>query len=163
MRVDGPGDKRGCSNPTYCQNGQSKPAEELAKMRNEKVSKPSLSDQILADKYTSIAAAAVQVLSGTVMMVTTPFVETPVGLEVWVGAFAVNRFSSLVGLASTFYQDDNNLHGTNFTDVVVNGTAFTFGWVPTMTEGLGIGTLIYSGYRLEYDAPINIPPPDFLR
>jgi hypothetical protein len=36
MRVEEPGDKRGCSNPTYCQNGRPKPADELAKMRNNK-------------------------------------------------------------------------------------------------------------------------------
>ena len=123
----------------------------------------SISDKILANKYTPIGAAAVQVLSGTVMLVATPFVETPVGLGVWIGAFAVNRGSSLLGLASTFYQYDNNLYGTNFTDVVVNGAAFTLGWIPSLTEGLSIGVLVYSGIRLEHEAPINIPAPDFLK
>jgi RHS repeat-associated protein len=149
--------------PEYCNNGKPKSPDELAKMRHKNTEEQSISDKILANKYTPIGAAAVQVLSGTVMSVATPFVETPVGLGVWIGAFAVNRGSSLLGLASTFYQYKKNLYGTNFTDVVVNGTAFTFGWIPSLTEGLSIGTLVYSGIRLDHEAPINIPAPDFLK
>ena len=113
-----------------------------------------LVEQILAHEYTPITAAAVQVLSGTVMTLAFPFVETPVGLSVWIGAFAVNRFASLIGLASTFYQYNHNLNGANLTDVVVNGVAFTFGWIPPLTEHLSIAVLFYSGYRL-YDGEME--------
>ena len=78
-------------------------------------------------------------------------------------AFVVNRAASLVGLASTFYQYENDLYGTNFTDVSVSGGSFLLGWIPQLSEPLGIAVLIYSAYRLEYDAPINIPAPDFLK
>jgi RHS repeat-associated protein len=150
--------------PQYCNNGKPIFAGELAKMRHKNDGKEqSISDQILANKYTPIAAAAVQVLSGTVMSIATPFVETPIGLGIWIGAFAVNRASSLLGLASTFYQYDKKLYGTNFTDVVVNGAAFTFGWIPSLTEGLSIGILVYSSIRLDHEAPVDIPHPDFLK
>jgi hypothetical protein len=148
----------------YCNNGKPKSADELAKMRQKNNrDEQSLSDKILSNKYTPIGAASVQVLSGTVMLIAGPFVETPPGIGAWIGAFAVNRGASLLGLASTFYQYHNHLYGTNFTDVAVNGTAFALGWIPSLAEGLSIGTLLYSGIRLDHEAPINIPAPDFLK
>ena len=97
------------------------------------------------------------------MFAATPFIETPIGLGVWIGAFAVNRASSLLGLASTFYQYDKELYGTNFTDVVVSGAAFTLGWIPALTEGLSIVSFVYSGIRLNHETPIDIPPTNFLK
>lgn len=148
----------------YCKNGKPKSHKELAAMHpmNQREEK-SIFDKFLGDKYTPVGAAAVQVLSGTVMLAATPFIETPIGLGVWIGAFAVNRASSLVGLASTFYQYDKKLNGTNFTDVVVSGATFTLGWIPALTEGLSIASLVYSGIRMNHEAPVNIPPPDFLK
>ena len=120
-------------------------------------------DPLLGNRYTPVASAAVQVLSATLMDFAFLFVETPIGLALTVGAFVVNRAASLVGLASTFYQYENDLYGTNFTDVSVSGGSFLLGWIPQLSEPLGIAVLIYSAYRLEYDAPINIPAPDFLK
>jgi len=118
-------------------------------------------DSILGDLYTPVAAAAVQVLSGTVFAFSLWFAETPIGLGVAIGAFIVNRGSSMVGLASTFYQYQHQQNGTVFTDVVVSGGTFLLGWIPSLTEPLAIASLIYSGYRLENDAPIDIPAPNY--
>jgi hypothetical protein len=132
MRIEEAGGSKGSLNcrkyPQYCNNAKPKSAEELAEMRhkNER-QEQSIADKLLGNKYTPVGAAAVQVLSGTVMLVATPFVEEPIGLGIWIGAFAVNRASSALGLASTFYQYHNKLNGTNFTDVVVSGTTFTLG------------------------------------
>jgi hypothetical protein len=155
-----------CSkNPQYCKNGKPMTHSDLKAIRDkrrndakennkiESLIKPWYSGitdftiGILSNPNTSVTTSALQVVSGTVMVVgigllVIPGAE-PVGAALAIGAFAVNRSAALIGSAATYYQYSHHLNGVNKVDVAVSLSTTIVGTVPDFSEGAALVSFAY--------------------
>ena len=112
----------------------------------------------IGNQTTPLEMASVSLYLGLLQLGITPFVETPIGAVAWLAIFGIGRGTSAIGLHSTIYQYNNNLYGTNGTDVWVSIATTTVPvFFPTSAPVLAEVSVLYSGYRLDAPAPINIP------
>jgi hypothetical protein len=87
---------------------------------------------LLGWKETPLAMAAIQVLTvdGLPLIIGLTAGIGPEDLPIALALFGVSRLAAIIGTASTLYQYQHNMYGTQMTDVVVSTTTLITGFIP---------------------------------
>jgi hypothetical protein len=121
--------------------------------------------EYIAGQTTPYELASVSLYLAFLQTVLTPFVETPIGAAAWIATYFAGRLVGGIGFHSTVYQYDRHLYGTNGSDVWVAAvTTVVPVFAPPTAPLLATVSVLYSKYRLDYPAPVDIPwllPPKF--